>query len=175
MALGVAFAWLARGELSRSDVRWYESRALRVVFGFAAFVFAPVAAYFAIWHGDWAYLYLIAWKRVPSAVDLALVAVAGASVLGGFAAAAPLARAKKLGPLGALFAAPLVILFLVFLGFQRRLGTSASYAQFHGGFGTEPITQTDLGRGLLWMLAVLALGVAWSVRLLRALARREEG
>jgi hypothetical protein len=172
--LGVSFAWLARAELSRADVRLYESRALRVVLGFATMVFAPVTAYFAIWHGDWAYLYLANWRRVPSAVDLALVAVAGASVVGGFAAAAPLARARKLGPLGLLFGTPVVLLLLLVLGLQKRLGTSASYAQFHGGFGTEPITRTDLGRGLLFMLAVLALGVAWSVRLLRALARREE-
>lgn len=168
------FAWLARSELSRADMRLYESRAMRVVLGFATLVFAPVVAYFAIWYGDWAYLYLVSWRRVPSAVDLFLVAIGSASVLGGFAAAAPFARAKKLGPLGAIFGTPLVLLLLLVLGFQKRLGTSGSFAQFHGGFGTEPITQTDLGRGLLWMLAVLVLGIAWSVRLLRTLARREE-
>jgi hypothetical protein len=99
--------------------------------------------------------------------------VSGASVVAGFAAAAPLARSSKLGPLGALFATPIVLLVLLVLGLQKRLGTSASYAQFHGGFGTEPITRTDLGRGLLWMLAVLVLGIAWSVRLLRKVHRED--
>jgi hypothetical protein len=112
---------------------------------------------------------------VPSAVDLALVAAAGASVAAGFAAAAPLSRARKLGPLAVLFATPLVLLLLFVLGLQKRLGTSASFAQFHGGFGTEPITKTDLGSGILWMLAILAGGVAWCVRLLRIAQRREEG
>jgi hypothetical protein len=174
LALGVAFAWFARTELSRADARLLETRGLRIVIGFAALVFAPVAAYFALFHGDWAYLYLVAWRRVPSAVDLALVAAAGASVVGGFAAAAPFARAGKLPVLGGLFGAPLVLFLLLVMAFQKRLGTSASYAQFHGNFGAEPITQTELGRGILWMLAILSIGVAWCVRLLRIVARRED-
>jgi hypothetical protein len=175
MALGVAFAWVARAELSRADARLLETRGLRIVIGFAALVFAPVAAYFALFHGDWAYLYLVAWRRVPSAVDLALVGAAAASVVGGFATAAPFARAGKLPVLAGLFGTPTVILVLLVLALQKRLGTSASFAQFHGGFGTQPITQTELGRGMLMMLAVLALGTAWCVRLLRIVARREDG
>ncbi len=174
LALGVAFAWIARTELSRADARLLETRGLRIVIGFAALVFAPVAAYFALFHGDWAYLYLVAWRRVPSAVDLALVGAAGASVVGGFAMAAPFARAGKLPVLGGMFGVPTVLFLLLLLALQRRLGTSASFAQFHGGFGTEPITRTELGRGMLWMLAVLSLGVAWCVRLLRMGARRDE-
>lgn len=174
LALGVAFAWVGRGELSRADARLFETRSLRVVLGFAALVFAPVVAYFAAFHGDWAYLYLASWRRIPSAVDLALVAVAGGAVVGGFAAASPFARAGKLGPLAALGAVPLVVCALVALAAQRRLGTSGSYAQFQGGFGTEPIGRAELGRSVLFMLAVLALGVAWTARLLRLAARRAE-
>jgi hypothetical protein len=171
-ALGVAFAWVARAEIARVDTPLYESRSLRVVLGFAAMVFAPMEGYFAAFHGDWAYLYLVPWRRVPSAFDLALVALAGAAVIGGFFAASPLARARKIGPLGALFAAPVVVLLLAMLALQRRLGTSGTFAQFQGGFGTESVTRTDLGRGLLSMLVVLALGVGWCVRLLRRDARR---
>lgn len=171
-ALGVVFAWLARAELARADTPAYESRPLRIVLGFAAMVFAPVVGYFAAFYGDWSYLYVVAWRRVPSALDLALVLGAGASVLGGFVAASPLARARKVGALGALFAVPAVVLVLAVLALQRRLGTSGTFAQVHGGFGTEPVTHTDLGRALLVMLTVLALGVSWCVRLLRRRAGR---
>jgi len=170
--LGVVYAWVARGELARADASLSESRALRVVVGFAAMVFGPVVGYFAAFHGDWAYLYLVPWRRVPSAFDLALVAGAGASVIGGFVAAAPFARARKLGPLGALFGAPVILLLLAMLALQRRLGTSGTFAQFQGGFGTEPISRTGLGRALLAMLVVLVVGVGWCVRLLRIDARR---
>lgn len=170
-ALGVAFAWIARAEIARADAPLYESRSLRVVLGFAAMVYGPVVGYFAAFHGDWSYLYLVPWRRVPSAFDLALVALAGAAVIGGFVAGAPLARARKIGPLGALFATPVVLLLLAMLALQRRLGTSGTFAQFQGGFGTEAISRTGLGRALLSMLVVLAIGVGWCVRLLRRDAR----
>lgn len=171
-ALGVVFAWLARAELARAKSPAYESRPLRIVFGFAAMVFAPVVGYFAAFYGDWSYLYAVSWRRVPSALDLALVLAAGASVVAGFLAAAPAARARKVGPLGALFAVPSVVLVLAVLALQRRLGTSGTFAQVHGGFGTEPVTHTALGRALLVMLAILGLGVAWCVHLLRRPAGR---
>ena len=41
---------------------------------------------------------------------------------------------------------------------------SGTYAQFHGDFGTQPISASPLGKGVLLMGVVLALGIAWTVR-----------
>ncbi len=52
---------------------------------------------------------------------------------------------------------------------SRRLAVSGTYAQFHGDFGTEPIGASPLGKGVLLMGVVLALGIAWTVRWLNRL------
>src|SRR5438045_9383789 len=88
-ALGAAFARAAQGEIARSEGPLVMSRPVLVVVAFAALVVAPVAGYFAAFHGDWAYLYGVNWQDVPSAVDLVLVALAAALVPAGFAAAIP--------------------------------------------------------------------------------------
>ena len=53
-----------------------------------------------------------------------------------------------------------------------RLRLFASYAQFHGDFGTEPLTGSPVGYALLWMTAVVAGAVAWTIHVLRRLASR---
>ena len=60
----------------------------------------------------------------------------------------------------------LAVLALVPLG--HRLSVSATYAQYQGDFGAEPILGSPLGHALVWMLAVLAAGIAWTLRVLRA-------
>jgi hypothetical protein len=49
----------------------------------------------------------------------------------------------------------------------HRLGVSASYAQYHGGFGAVPIGKSLLGRGVLLSWLALAAGYAWSAHVLR--------
>jgi hypothetical protein len=168
--IGALLAGVAAPELARDEAPLALSRPFAVTVGFALFVFVPVAGYFVTFHGDWAYVYLIRWRSVPSAVDLVLVLAAGAAVVGGFVAAAPFARRRRSGPLMALVVAPGVIALALVSVLRHRLGLSASYAQFHGDFGTEPIAESPLGRGVLVMDAVLALGVAWSVRALLGMA-----
>src|SRR5262245_56914674 len=107
-AFGAAFALAAKAELARHDGSLATSRALAIVGAFAALVFAPVVGYFAACHGDWAYLYVVAWQTVPSAVDLTLVLAAAALVLAGFAIAAPAARARNVRALAAMIGGPLV-------------------------------------------------------------------
>jgi hypothetical protein len=51
-----------------------------------------------------------------------------------------------------------------------RLRVVASYAQFHGDFGTEPLAGSPVGVGLLWMTTVVAFSAAWTTRMLRRLA-----
>src|SRR3954470_14233356 len=95
LLLGMTLAWLARAELARSEVPLLLARPFLIAVGLGALVYAPVVGYFAAWHGDWAYLYLVSSLRVPSAVDLLLVLVAAAAVPLGFAIATPWAIAKR--------------------------------------------------------------------------------
>ncbi|MBX3219673.1 MAG: hypothetical protein KF795_04070 [Labilithrix sp.] len=168
LLVGMSLAWLARVELARSEVPLVLARPFLVAAGLGAVVHLPVVAYFVAMHGDWAYLYLVRFSRIPSAVDLALVLVTAAQVPLGFALATPWAIAKRgsaLLKLGAVLGALLLIACVVA---SRRLAVSASYAQYHGGFGVAPLANTPLGRGVLLSWVALLAGYGWSAHVLRA-------
>jgi hypothetical protein len=74
------------------------------------------------------------------------------------------ARAKKLGAVVWFGGVPTVLAAGLSAWSARRLSVSATYAQFHGDFGTEPIASSALGRGVLWMAIVGALGITWAIR-----------
>jgi len=161
VVFGVTLAWFARTPLARDEGPLVASRAFVLVCALAGLVYTPIVGYFVAFHGDWSYLYLVPWMRIPSALDLALVLVAGSSVVFGFAVAAKPARAQRLGTLTALAGVPAVVTCVLCIVWQRRLSISATYGQFHGDFGTEPLTASSLGRGVLWMGLVGLLGVGW--------------
>ena len=171
---GVAFAWLARVELGRIDAPVVATRPFNVVLGFAGLVYAPVVGYFVAFHGDWTYGYVVPWRHVPSAVDLALVMLAGGTVLLGFAASTHAARARRLNVVAWLGAVPGALAIVAFLWGAGRLAVSATYAQYHGGFGVLPIASSSLGRGVLLMGGVLVLGVGWTVRAVQQGAPRTD-
>jgi hypothetical protein len=171
-SLGVVFAWAASEELHRSAAAAIGSRALVVIALFAGLVFAPVAAYFLAFETDWAFAYVIDARRLPSAVHLALALCDVASVPVGFVLAAPRARARKLLPLLLLGLLPSLLVLGCVVAAAPRLATQATYAQFHGNFGTRSVAGSPLGYALLWMNGVLVLGVAWTLRELRVLAPR---
>ncbi len=166
--LGVFFAWVSRDELVRDDGPLIASRPVVVASAFAVFVFAPMVGYFVAFHGDWSYLYLLPRSRIPSAVDLALVLFAGTLLPIGAMVAAPAARQKRLGVVVWLVSVPGALALALFAWSARRLSVSASYAQFHGDFGTEPIAASTLGKAVLFMAIVFALGVFWSARSLES-------
>jgi hypothetical protein len=163
LLLGSALAWAASSELVTSEGPVALARSFGVVVAFASFVALPVVGYFAAFHGDWSYLYLVSSRRVPSAIDLVLVLVAAGTVVGGFWVAALPLRKRRLAPLLALMAAPALCLAVALPLSLRRLAVSATFAQFHGDFGTEPIGASVLGKGVLLMGFMLALGVGWTV------------
>jgi hypothetical protein len=164
--LGVVLAWVSRDGIARDDGPLIASRFVAIPAAFALAVYAPIAGYFVAFHADWSYLYLWPSERVPSAVDLALVLLAGASVPVGALISAPAARHRRLGTVAWLASVPAVLAAALFAWSARRLAVSATYAQFHGDFGTVPISASSLGRGVLVMAIVGALGVIWSVRML---------
>ncbi len=172
LLLGMTLAWLARAELARSEVPLLLARPFLIALGLGGVVFAPVVGYFAAWHGDWAYLYLVRWSRVPSAVDLCLVLVAALQVPMGFAIATPWAIAKRGTRLSRVMAIIGGLLVIGCAVSARRLSVSASFAQYHGGFGGLPVGRSPLGRGILLSWVALAIASAWSVHALRSSRQR---
>lgn len=166
LALGALLAWLAAPELVRAEGPVVASRPFAVVAAFASLVWLPVVGYFVVFHGDWSYLYAVSWQHVPSAVDLGLVLLAAAAVVGGFSLAVPFVRKRRSGPIAALVVAPGTVAVVGLTIAAHRLAVSGTYAQFHGDFGTEPIGTSALGKGVVLMGVVLVLAVAWTVRAL---------
>ncbi|MDP9035650.1 MAG: hypothetical protein M3O50_12665 [Myxococcota bacterium] len=164
LALGAVLAWIAAPELARDDGPIVTSRPFAVITAFASLVWLPATGYFLAFHGDWSYAYLLPWRRVPSAIDLGLVLVAAGAVVAGFALGVGPARQRRPGPVVALAVVPSAVA-LAGLGLAaKRLLVSGTYAQFHGDFGTEPLAASTLGKGIVWMGFVVALGLAWTVR-----------
>lgn len=165
--IGLSLAWSARAELARSEVPLVLARPFLVAAAFGAIVLGPVVGYFVALHGDWAYLYVVSWSRIPSAVDLLLVVLAAAQVPLAFAASAPWAAAKRGALVVRVSAAVVVLLVVLAVVLFRRLAASATYAQFHGGFGTAAIGKSSLGRGVLSSWTALLAGWGWAVHVLR--------
>jgi hypothetical protein len=164
--VGVVLAWTSRDELARSEGPLVLARPVLISAAFAFFVYAPLVGYFAVFHGDWAYLYLYPHARIPSAIDLALVLASGLTVPVAAMVAAPAARSRKLGVVVWLGAVPATIATALFAWSARRLAVSATYAEFHGNFGTSPIGASSLGKGVLFMTIVAVLAMAWTLRAL---------
>ena len=175
LALGAALAWVAPSEIGSNEAPIVASRPFAVVVAFTLLVWLPAIGYFVAFHGDWAYLYLVPWRRVPSAIDLCLVLLAGVAVLVGFCAAIGPVRKRRFGPVVALTAGPGAVAIAALPLTLRRLAVSGTYAQFHGDFGTEPISASLLGRGVLLMGIALVAGVAITVRSLVRLAADSRG
>jgi hypothetical protein len=172
--LGIAFAWAAAEELARAGGH-AASRSLWLVTLFGLVVFAPAAGFFLAFSPDWSYAYLFDSQRLPGAVDLGLVLVDAASVPAGFAAASRWAAARRLGALLRFALVPLGLV-MAFVAFALpRIGVHATYAQYHGDFGTRAVSGSPLGYALLWMSTVLAAAIYWVWRSLRMLgqARRD--
>jgi hypothetical protein len=168
LLVGMSLAWIGRSELARSEVPLVLARPFLVALGLGGLVFGPVEGYLAALHGDWAYLYLVPWNRIPSAVDLLVVVVAAAQVPLGFAIASPWAVAKRGASLFNVCAALGLVLLVVCAAASRRVVVSATYVQFHEGFGTTPIGRSSLGRGVLSSWIAIAAAYAWAAHALRS-------
>lgn len=172
LVFGVIFAWSAREEISRAQgAPWVGFRTLALVALFSVLVFAPTCAYFLAFEPDWSYAYYVDTRRIPSALELALVLVDAASVPLGFLLGIAPVRSRRLLPvLRVILPATLIVLGCVFFG-ANRLKVQASYAQFHGDFGTRPIAGGSLGYALLWMDSILFFGLGFTMQKLRHVGR----
>jgi hypothetical protein len=165
--LGIGLAWASRDTLVQRETALVTTRGFAVTVALSVLVFAPVCGYFAAFHGDWSYLYLVGSARIPSAVDLALVLLASTCLPLGFLLGAPAARSRRPERLLRTLAGPAVAMLALGVLLGKRLGTSASYAQFHGDFGQSAIDKSPLGQGVLVAWITLSLGVAWAFRVAR--------
>ena len=168
--LGFAFAWSAADEIASDPTSVLGTRSLAIAALFSFLVFAPTAGYFVAFHGDWAFGYLVSAGRLPSAVILSLVLIDALSIPLGYVLAARNARRRRLPQLLSLAALPVGITLLLVLLFAHRLGVSATFAQFHGDFGTQSVAGTSLGYALVWMNAVLAVAVTLTIREIRRIS-----
>ena len=169
LSLGVAFAWAGAEELARTGGST-TSRSLVVGTLFGLLVYAPACGYFQAFFPDWSYAYFLDVERRPVALDLALVLVDGLSVPLGLALSSGAAGARHASTLARAAAVPSVIAFLSVVATLPRLRIFATYAEFHGDFGTEPLTGSPVGYALIWMTAVVAGSALWTLRTLRGLA-----
>jgi hypothetical protein len=164
IAIGAALAWVSAPELMRYDGPIVASRPFAVATAYAGFVWLPAAGYFVAFHGDWSYLYTTAWQHIPSAIDLGLVLLAGATIPAAFWVCVGWVRARNNGPVLAMAITPVALCAVLALVVMRRLGVSGTYAQYWGEFGTEPIGQSVLGKGVALMGVVVVAGYAWALR-----------
>jgi hypothetical protein len=168
IALGALFAWAGMEELSRIGGA-VTSRSLVVGALFGVVVFAPACGYFEAFFPDWSYAYVLDAQRRPVALDLGLVLVDGLSVPFGLMLFAPSAAARRTAALARGIAIPSFAACLFLLAMLPRLRVFATYAEFHGDFGTEPLTGSPIGYALIWMTSVVAAAAAWTIRALRTL------
>jgi hypothetical protein len=135
---------------------------------FSGLIFTPICAYFLIFAPDWSLAYLIEARRIPSAVDLILLALDAISVPVGLLAGGRLLSRGALREVAALAGAPLAVALLAVLVLSRRLAIDGTYRQVHGDFGTDPVAGGPLGYALLWMHTMLAAGFVVTFRALLA-------
>ena len=159
--LGVGFAWAA-GHEQRAAGAAPDLRALSLVALFGLLVHGPLVAYFVAYHPDWSYAFVINTARLPGVVDSAAVLAAIAAPPLGFVVAARRAAERRLGPLLQIAAAPAVLAGAIFAVSMPRLAVQATYTQYHGDFGVQPIAGSQLGYSVAFMSAILVGAVVWT-------------
>ncbi len=170
-ALGVAFAWAARSDLAGAGARII-APSLAIVMLFALLVFLPACGYFLVFEPAWAYFYTVEGARRFSALNVLTLSAALLSLPAGFLSAAARARAQRPLDLAKLALVPGVLALVLVLGGLPRLAVRATYTQFHGDFGTEPLAGSSLGWAVLWASLVTVSAAIFTAVHLRRLERR---
>jgi hypothetical protein len=166
--LGVVFAWLAREDVARGAPGALGSRSLAVVCIYALVAFTPACACLFVLEPDWAGAYLFDGGRARLLQAATMLATL-ASVPIGFVAAARATRARRPSRVLRLGMAAGLSGLALTLALFPRLSVRATYAQYHGDFGTEPVLGSPLGWTLAWVFAVLGLASAYTAQALRRL------
>lgn len=164
LALGGLFAWIARDAHEKHPTSLAQ---LALVCLFSLGVFAPVAAYFIAFEPDWAYAYWVDASRRIGALNAAFLLLDVASVPIGFVLAERASERAALSSMIRLTGLPLVAVGVFIIILFPRLSVQATYAQFHGDFGTRPVAGGSLGYALIWASFILSGASAWTAYALR--------
>lgn len=169
LLLGLVYAWIASDSLGRTPDPALRDRGLALVGFFGMLVHGPVAGYFVAFAPDWTWAYWVDSQRIPDALRYALVLGDAACPALAFALVTGGERPVSRGGLLRIAAVPglLAAGWLALSG--PRLTVSATYAQFHGDFGTYPVAGSPLGRALLLMWLLWGAGAWWTARSVRRL------
>lgn len=167
-ALGAGLYWSVARQLAR-PIRPLAGQAVLIATLLGLVAYAPGVALLTSAEPDWTYAYLVPASRLPRWVLPALVLSSGVSVPLGFAMGL---RAWRGRPERALrwFWVPLVLASLPLLVAAPRLALQASFAQYHGDFGVQPLVGGPLGYLLAWFLATIAVTTVLARRCLDFLA-----
>lgn len=166
LALGSLFAWAA----SEGPVRGKDAIALgplALICLFSLGVFAPSAAYFIAFEPDWAYAYFVDAGRQLGALHAAVLLADVASIPIGFVLALRSSERAAVTALVRLAGIPLLAVGIFVIILFPRLSVQATYAQYHGDFGTRAVAGGPLGYALIWVSLVLAAAAAWTTYALR--------
>ncbi len=154
-SLGVLFGLLPGREPRR---RGDELSDRRVVLLFSLCVYAPTCGYFLAFAEDWSYAYLLAPAKVPSAIELLLVALDAASVHAGHRLTRELLPRQPGLSSWTMLLSPGLVGALLALSLGSRLLLETSYERFQAGYGSEPLGSGPLGASLAWMGLVVTAG-----------------
>ncbi len=99
---------------------------------------------------------------------------AGASVPAGFAWGAALVTRRHQATLGRHLTVGGVLTLGLCIALWDRIGTQATYAQFHGDFGRRPLAGTEFGYVILWLLLLLGGASTWTLLSLFKLSQQAE-
>lgn len=172
-ALGVAFAWAAREDLTPGAGSRIVTRSFASVLLFSLLVLLPASGYFLVFEPAWSYLYTVEGARRFAALNFLTVGATVASAPAGFLIAAPHARARRVTALLKLSVVPSLLAAAIALGGARRLSVRATYAQFHGDFGIERLAGSSLGWAVLWSLLVTSAAALYTLVSLRRISRSD--
>jgi hypothetical protein len=172
LVVGVGFAWASAAELHRTGGSAPTTRSFFLVVLFGLLIHGPLTAYFVGFNRDWAYGFVVNTARLPGVADSAVVLAAIAAPAAGFTIAARRAAEQRVGSLLQLSAIPAAVAVVALAIGLPRLAVQATFTQFHGDFGVEPVAGSRLGLSLLWMSGVLAAAVGWTTWCLRRFSKQ---
>jgi len=160
-SVGIAAALAARADLCLSPRPALLSKACMAYGVFVVFILLPISIYFYAFHGDWALLYVVDSRNIPSAFALLCFLMEGLIGLGGFLLGAVWVRSQHEGwAFGAASFTALLALAVVFIGWSR-LSQVGSYEQYHGQYGLQAYGGGTVFQGTLTMGLVLLLGTVY--------------
>lgn len=168
LLIGIAFHFFGSRQLARAARGTaIETRAQLLVLAYAVMLYGPFNAYFLAFATDWCFVYLFDTAPHRAALVLLSLFLDCGSVVLGFWLGRRFMRDKNPSTLIGLLVPTTAFLMLFLVGFLRRLSVEATYAQYHGNFGVQPIGDGPLGYALLWMGAAFLGGTVWTLIQLR--------